>query len=293
MMALKNSFFSWIQEYLANNEKAVLFYLDLGWPSVLDVKRKYPQRVINCGVTETNTLLVAIGLASQGFKVFIYGISQFTLWRPAEIFNLYGKNLKNIAIIGNGGGFGYGILGSSHHSIKDYGLLQLSGISATIFLPRSQDELLYQLNLFGQQNENTFCYYRLINVNESKVKIHPIDSINQHRSGNKATVLSIGPLIQDHFDPELNVDWFSLGRWPLEENQLKPIERSACKTGKLIIFEEHVWPGSICQFLNHLWRHKNFAIITAHPSHYENLVGNRSYLLEQAGLDIKALKNYV
>ena len=67
---------------------------------------------------------VAAGLASEGLRALCYSIAPFAVFRPAEQIRLdvciHGLDVK---VVGNGGGYGYGIMGSTHHAIEDIAVL--------------------------------------------------------------------------------------------------------------------------------------------------------------------------
>ena len=63
---------------------------------------------------------IAAGLAVKGYKVFCYSIAPFIVYRCLEqIRNDVCFHDLPVFMVGNGGGYGYGIMGSSHHAISD------------------------------------------------------------------------------------------------------------------------------------------------------------------------------
>ena len=71
-----------------------------------------------------NMISVAAGLASEGLSAWVYSIAPFCVARPFEqIRNDVALHGLPVKLVGNGGGFGYGVMGPTHHAIEDYGLL--------------------------------------------------------------------------------------------------------------------------------------------------------------------------
>src|SRR5690242_17673469 len=97
---------------------------DLGYQALEGVREKLKDRFINAGVSEQNMVSVAAALASEGLEPLCYSIAPFAVFRPAEQIRLdvclHGLGVK---IVGNGGGYGYGIMGSTHHAIEDVAVL--------------------------------------------------------------------------------------------------------------------------------------------------------------------------
>ena len=84
---------------------------------------------------------VAAGLARQGLRPWVYSIAPFVYARPFEqIRNDVCLHRLPVVLVGNGGGYGYGVMGSTHHALEDYGvLLTLSGLQA--FIPAFDSDL--------------------------------------------------------------------------------------------------------------------------------------------------------
>ena len=81
-------------------------------------------RFINAGVSEQNMVSVAAGLARSGLRPWTYSIAPFLYARPFEqIRNDVCFHHLPVILVGNGGGYGYGVMGSSHHALEDYGCL--------------------------------------------------------------------------------------------------------------------------------------------------------------------------
>ena len=81
------------------------------------------ERFINAGVAEQNMVSVAAGLAREGLEAWVYSIAPFCYARPFEqIRNDVCLHELPVNLVGNGGGYGYGVMGPTHHAIEDYGV---------------------------------------------------------------------------------------------------------------------------------------------------------------------------
>ncbi|MBI5792162.1 MAG: transketolase [Rhodocyclales bacterium] len=89
---------------------------------------------INAGVAEQNMISVAAGMTRSGIDTWAYSIAPFAYARPFEqIRNDVCLNRLPVRIVGNGGGYAYGVMGPSHHAIEDYGvLLGLQGMAVYV-----------------------------------------------------------------------------------------------------------------------------------------------------------------
>ena len=129
-------------EKLVNEDDSIVFITgDLGYNALENLQEKLGNRFINAGVAEQNMIGVAAGFAHKGYKVICYSIAPFIVYRCLEQFrNDVCFNNLPVFLVGNGGGYGYGIMGSSHHAIED--LACLSGQqNAQIWTPSFSDEI--------------------------------------------------------------------------------------------------------------------------------------------------------
>jgi len=108
---------------------------DLGFMALEPLREAAGSRFINAGVAEQNMVSVAAGLARGGLRPFVYSIAPFVYARPLEqIRNDVCHHHLSVCLIGNGGGYGYGVMGSTHHALEDYGIL-LTLLDMTVHVP--------------------------------------------------------------------------------------------------------------------------------------------------------------
>lgn len=93
---------------------------DLGY-KVFDLHfRDFPDRTINTGAAEQAMMGIAVGLALEGKKPFVYSISTFLLRRPYETIKLYIDYEKiPVRLIGSGRDKDYVHDGISHWAGDD------------------------------------------------------------------------------------------------------------------------------------------------------------------------------
>lgn len=97
---------------------------DLGYKALEPLKIALGQRFINAGVAEQNMVSVGAGLARNGLRPWVYSIAPFAYARPYEqIRNDVCLHGLPVVVVGNGGGYGYGVMGATHHALEDYGAL--------------------------------------------------------------------------------------------------------------------------------------------------------------------------
>jgi transketolase len=142
---MRKEFAQAITDIARTNDKIVFLTGDLGFMALEGVKETMGERFINAGVAEQNMATMAASLAYEGFIPFIYSISPFITLRPYEQLrnDICLHNLP-VKIIANGGGYGYGIMGSTHHNIEDIGSMRILP-NMKVFVPFTGDDVLAAL----------------------------------------------------------------------------------------------------------------------------------------------------
>ena len=109
---------------LSAQKPFIFFTGDLGFMALEPLQHAMGERFINAGVAEQNMVSVAAGAASNGTQCWAYSIAPFIYARPFEqIRNDVCLHDFDVKLVGNGGGYGYGVMGATHHAIEDYGVL--------------------------------------------------------------------------------------------------------------------------------------------------------------------------
>lgn len=129
---------------------------DLGFMALEPLRGVMGDRFINAGVAEQNMLSVAAAMAKQDLEVWVYSIAPFCYARPFEqIRNDICFHKLPVNIIGNGGGYGYGVMGPTHHAIEDYGVL-LTLPNMTVFAPVFDEDVDVVISRAGDSSSATY-----------------------------------------------------------------------------------------------------------------------------------------
>ncbi len=105
----------------AEQDKNVFFITgDAGFGVLDEYKRSFPGRFLNLGVAEQNTISFSAGLALAGYRVFVYNIIPFVMYRCYEQVrnDVCYQNLP-VTLIGIGSGVTYAPQGFTHYSVED------------------------------------------------------------------------------------------------------------------------------------------------------------------------------
>ena len=109
-------FLETLTELAEKDDKVILVIGDVGFSFIEGFRARFPKQFLNCGVMEQSMMGIAVGLAHEGFKPFIYTMKNFIILRPFEQVRndiCYGN--ANVKLLGVGGSEAYRFLGMSHN----------------------------------------------------------------------------------------------------------------------------------------------------------------------------------
>lgn len=101
---------------MKKDPKVFLIYMDVGFSYMEGVIKKYPNQVLNSGACEQTAMNVAVGLSNEGYKVYVYSMINFIVFRPYEqVRNNIAYGNANVKLFGVEGSEAYKFLGFSHN----------------------------------------------------------------------------------------------------------------------------------------------------------------------------------
>jgi transketolase len=232
------------------NPKFIFLTGDLGFMAFEELQIAMGERFVNMGISEQNMISVAASLAYDGNIPFVYSIAPFVINRPFEqtrnelgMHNLPGK------IIGNGGGYGYGIMGSTHHCLEDIALMR-SVQNMEIFIPTYNEDV--EDVVFEMANNPHPNYLRLNNSEKRPDDIGKFEGFRQLAKGNSGLVIGAGPVILNVINlnklHQLNLSIWVIGKIPIPELPSELIE-DINSNKKILSIEEHLKAGGIGEMM--------------------------------------------
>lgn len=291
--------FSQAIETLMDEDESIVFITgDLGYMALENLQTKFKNRFINAGVAEQNMIGMAAGMAYKGFKVFCYSIAPFAVYRCLEQFrnDVCLHNLP-VFVVGNGGGYGYGIMGSTHHAIED--LACLSGLQhVKCWVPAFSEEVA-----IACQSIVTAAQPAYLRLGVGKpLPANPIDmgSMRWIHQGNEATksIVALGPIVanvqaaleQSGKTEEYHL--FTAMSLPLQTNDV--FFEAMRNSEAILVAEEHVSIGGLAQQLSVQLLQRNIhpkRFISLHAQGYpQGLYGSQAFHQEQSGLSPAQIK---
>lgn len=242
---------------MASDPSFVFLTGDLGYQALEPLQEAMGDRFINAGIAEQNMVGTAAGLAREGMNPWVYSIAPFIYARPFEqIRNDVCLHNLPVKLVGNGGGYGYGVMGSTHHAIEDYGaLLCFKNIRA--YVPAFAEDVPEAI---ASMNASTSPSYLRLGRSEKPAgfKLPRYAPWRQLISGDGPVVLAVGPIAGIYLDAFSKLpDWERPNFWVVTELPIEPRTlptRFRCQLRQsqaLMVIEEHVAQGGAGQMLTH------------------------------------------
>jgi transketolase len=283
---------------LAKADPTVLLLTgDHGYALFDDFRRECPAQYINAGIAEQNMVGMAAGLARVGFRPFVYGLAAFIPVRVVEQIKLdVAHDQLPVIFIGDGAGFVYSHLGTSHQSTEDIACTRAIPHLA-IYSPADRFEVTACME--QAYHSKSPVYLRMGksdrgDVHEAVPSVIP-GNLLAAKSGNvsEITFIATGSLVTTAIDisaeyyPDATV-WSAPCIKPLNSQQVATI----CKQSKaVIVLEEHSVLGGLGSAITEIA--SEFAPVRilriGVNDRFSHYCGTYEYLLKEHGLDRSAI----
>lgn len=250
---------------LVNNDHVFLTG-DLGFQALEPLAAVMGDRFINAGIAEQNMIGMAAGLARSGMMPWCYSIAPFVYARPFEqIRNDIGLHNLPVRLVGNGGGYGYGVMGATHHAIEDYGVM-CAIQNMRCYIPAFDADMDDMLPLIADTPNPS--YLRLGRQEHNPVSLPDYVPWRKLVCGQaykqKPIIIAVGPIAgalmqnltkgdDDMFDPDPTKVTHRSPLWVVSELPFIEVPLALrcqmCHNPNLIVVEEHIAQGSFGQQL--------------------------------------------
>jgi transketolase len=279
------------------DSRTLLLTGDHGYALFDEFRRNCPAQFVNCGVAEQNMVGVAAGLAKAGFRPIVYGLAAFVPIRVLEQIKI-DVCLEKLPVmfLGDGAGFVYSKLGSSHQCFEDVAALRAMP-NIAIYSPADRAELEW---CFAQASASALpSYLRLGKADLGDVHgaefapapeqfFYPVLSQN-----GRGLCLATGSMVKPAKDVieenGLSHDLVSVFRL---KNLSKEQLLAACQGYRRIVtIEEHAVQGGLGSIVAEVLAGKVTADVRriGIEDRFSSECGSYPYLLKHHGLDAASL----
>ena len=274
---------------------------DHGYALFDDFRRECPAQYINAGIAEQNMVGMAAGLARAGFRPFVYGLSAFIPVRVVEQIKLdIAHDKLPVVLIGDGAGFVYSHLGTSHQSTEDIASTRAIP-NLSIYSPADRFEVEACMNYAYQAKVP--AYLRMGKSDRGDVHaLQPqaqIGSLIQAKSGHAGAIafIATGSMVRTAMDiatefyPDAAV-WSVPFIKPIDSKQVAAI---CAQSRVVVVLEEHSVLGGLGSVLAEIAT--EFVPVRilriGVQDRFSHHCGSYEYLLKEHQLDRAAIEHRI
>lgn len=282
-----------------NNSEMTFLTGDLGFMALEPVQLALSERFINMGIAEQNMISVAAALSRDGWETWVYSIAPFCYARPFEQIrnDICFHNLP-VKIVGNGGGFGYGVMGPTHHAIEDYGIM-LTLPNMKVLIPAFDEDVFSVIEIAGQMNNP--LYLRLGKGDIPCNFIVPkYCSWRQLTFGGGSVIIGTGPIVGTYIEKLQNLpenirpNLWVVTELPIEKKSMPNELLKQLSNGRgLFVVEEHVRRGGLGSEIALFIIENKIQVGEFHhlfaSAHHFKKYGSQIFLRKQSKIDIDSL----
>lgn len=274
---------------------------DHGYALFDDFRRECPAQYINAGIAEQNMVGMAAGLARAGFRPFVYGLSAFIPVRVVEQIKLdIAHDNLPVVLIGDGAGFVYSHLGTSHQSTEDIACTRAIS-NLEVYSPADRFEVSACMALAYESKAPV--YLRMGKSDRGDVhaaELHvTTGSLLRAKAGNtgEITFIATGSLVRTamniaaEFYPDAAV-WSAPIIKPINVKQVTAI---CAQSRVVVVLEEHSVLGGLGSIITEVAC--EFAPVRilriGVQDRFSHYCGTYEYLLKEHGLDRSAIEQRI
>ena len=280
--------------------QVILLTGDHGYALFDEFRNRCPEQYINAGIAEQNMVGMAAGLARVGFRPFVYGLAAFIPIRTVEQIKLdIAHDELPVVLLGDGAGFVYSHLGTSHQSTEDIACTRaIPGIQ--VLSPADRFEMAAAMDY--AYTAQSPVYLRMGKSDRGDVHAGATGALRPGRllkvrdgRTDRPCLIATGSMVRTAVDiaQVLNlIVWSAPILKPLYADDVCAAARAS--TG-LVTLEEHSVLGGLGAAVSEITsEHQPTRVLRIGvPDRFSEHCGTHSYLLREHGLDTVKVRERV
>lgn len=299
---MRNSFIDTITQITSIDKRLMVITADMGFSVFESYREKFPENILNVGISEANMIGLSAGLAMNGKIPIAYSIIPFLTMRCFEQIrvDLCYQNL-NVKLVGSGGGLSYGLLGPTHHSTEDISIMR-SIPNMCVICPADSYEAHCAVKAAYERPGPV--YIRLGKNEPTYHSNSPDFKIGKGIvaiEGDDLTIITTGAMFKTGLDVVDQLSKAGINARLVSMHTIKPLDTEliiecANTTKAIVTIEEHSLIGGLGSAVAETLvdnqiatKLKRFAL----PDEFSKTVGGQSYLLSLNRLTSKDISNEI
>ncbi len=284
----------------ASDPRVLLLTGDHGYALFDEFRQRCPRQYINAGIAEQNMVGMAAGLARVGFRPFVYGLAAFVPIRVVEQIKIdIAHDDLPVVLLGDGAGFVYGQLGTSHQSTEDIACTRsIPGLD--VLSPADRHEMtacMYYAHALGRP-----VYLRMGKADLGDVHPGPLPALVRGRllpirSGptDRPALIATGSMVRTAIEVASILDLAVWSTPSLKPLNVGDVVAAATSAKGLVTLEEHSVLGGLGAAVTEIAsEHCPVRILRIGVAdRFSERCGTHGYLLREHGLDLPTVTERV
>ena len=283
--------------------RVVVLSADTGAFIFKEFKKRIPNQFFNIGIAEQNMISVAGGLALEGKRVFVFGISNFVTLRCFEQIRLDICSMGlPITILGMGAGYTYSADGPTHHITEDVAVMRTLP-NMTIFSPSDYTQMAMSVHLAYRNTQATY-----IRIDKGPLpKLYEASDedfssgLRRLKHGKDITLVATGAWVGEAIRIAEGLESVGLEVGVIDLFRIKPVNENLLRSelamaSRVATFEEHSIIGGLGSLVAEVLSQSQMPLplkIFGTPDQFRSEVGSREKMREFAGLDRHRLPDQI
>ncbi|MCF0141080.1 MAG: transketolase family protein, partial [Mogibacterium sp.] len=252
-IATREAYGEFLVEEGARRPELVVMCADLSGSNKTDgFEKAYPERFVECGISEQDMFAEAAGIAHSGHVVCASSFAMFAAGRGYEIIrNSIGYTNANVKVCATHGGITVGEDGASHQTVEDLALMRV--IPGMLVI--NPADAVSTKALLGQAFAVDGPVYARLGRSGVPVIYDENDTFEIGKAktvceGSDVTIIATGIMVDAAMQAAENLAAEGVSARVLDMHTIKPIDeeaiiKAAKETGKIVTAEEHSVIGGL------------------------------------------------
>lgn len=277
--------------------KVLLLTGDHGYALFDEFRKRCPDQYINAGIAEQNMVGMAAGLARVGFRPFVYGLAAFVPIRTVEQIKLdIAHDDLPVVLLGDGAGFVYSHLGTSHQSTEDIACTRaIPGLE--VLSPSDRFEMTASMDYAYAANGPV--YLRMGKSDRGDVHAEPVQALRaggllQVHAGrsDRPGLIATGSMVRTAVDVAQALELSAWSAPVLKPLLAEDVCAAARATSGLVTLEEHSALGGLGAAVTEITsEHEPVRVLRIGvQDRFSEHCGTHAYLLREHGLDTDSVR---
>lgn len=297
---MRDAFSNTLVRLALADPKVLLLTGDHGYALFDEFRKRCPNQYINAGIAEQNMVGMAAGLARVGFRPFVYGLAAFIPIRTVEQIKLdIAHDALPVVLLGDGAGFVYSHLGTSHQSTEDIACTRaIPGLQ--VLSPADRFEMTACMEYAFATNGPV--YLRMGKSDRGDVHANPIDPLQPGRllkvragRADRPCLIASGSMVRTALDIAQEQDLFVWSAPVLKPLAVDDVCAAVRESTGLVTLEEHSVLGGLGAAIAEITsEHEPTRMLRIGvPDRFSEHCGTHAYLLHEHRLDTDSVQKRI